>query len=400
LEPAIVGAAMPSEDIAVWRAVFAGLCASLVGVGLARFAYTPLLPALIAAHWFSPSAAVYLAAANLAGYLGGALLARPIAARIGTAAALRLMMIAATAAFFGCAAPLSFAWYFTCRFAAGISGGALMALAAPAVLKQVPPARRGLAGGVIFTGVGLGIAASGTLVPLLMRAGLVTAWLGLGAVSLGLTLLSWNAWPGRPPTGAAARGREPHPGLNALYIVYGLNAVGLVPHMILLVDFVARGLGRGLAAGAQCWVLFGIGAMAGPLVAGRLGDRISFGAAMRLALLVQAVAVGMLAVSAGPASLALSSIVVGAFVPGVVPLALGRVHELVPHNAELQRRAWVWCTIAFALGQAVAAYGFSALFARTAGSYPLLFAVGATALLLALAIDLAAATRRRRAICG
>ena len=353
-----MGAAMPSEDIAVWRAVFAGLCASLVGVGLARFAYTPLLPALIAAHWFSPSAAVYLAAANLAGYLGGALLARPIAARIGTAAALRLMMIAATAAFFGCAAPLSFAWYFTCRFAAGISGGALMALAAPAVLKQVPPARRGLAGGVIFTGVGLGIAASGTLVPLLMRAGLVTAWLGLGAVSLGLTLLSWNAWPGRPPTGAAARGREPHPGLNALYIVYGLNAVGLVPHMILLVDFVARGLGRGLAAGAQCWVLFGIGAMAGPLVAGRLGDRISFGAAMRLALLVQAVAVGMLAVSAGPASLALSSIVVGAFVPGVVPLALGRVHELVPHNAELQRRAWVWCTIAFALGQAVAAYGF------------------------------------------
>lgn len=293
-----MGAAMPSEDIAVWRAVFAGLCASLVGVGLARFAYTPLLPALIAAHWFSPSAAVYLAAANLAGYLGGALLARPIAARIGTAAALRLMMIAATAAFFGCAAPLSFAWYFTCRFAAGISGGALMALAAPAVLKQVPPARRGLAGGVIFTGVGLGIAASGTLVPLLMRAGLVTAWLGLGAVSLGLTLLSWNAWPGRPPTGAAARGREPHPGLNALYIVYGLNAVGLVPHMILLVDFVARGLGRGLAAGAQCWVLFGIGAMAGPLVAGRLGDRISFGAAMRLALLVQAVAVGMLAVSA------------------------------------------------------------------------------------------------------
>ncbi len=353
-----MGAAMPSEDIAVWRAVFAGLCASLVGVGLARFAYTPLLPALIAAHWFPPSAAVYLAAANLAGYLGGALLARPIAARIGTAAALRLMMIAATAAFFGCAAPLSFAWYFTCRFAAGISGGALMALAAPAVLKQVPPARRGLAGGVIFTGVGLGIAASGTLVPLLMRAGLVTAWLGLGAVSLGLTLLSWNAWPGRPPTGAAARGREPHPGLNALYIVYGLNAVGLVPHMILLVDFVARGLGRGLAAGAQCWVLFGIGAMAGPLVAGRLGDRISFGAAMRLALLVQAVAVGMLAVSAGPASLALSSIVVGAFVPGVVPLALGRVHELVPHNAELQRRAWVWCTIAFALGQAVAAYGF------------------------------------------
>jgi hypothetical protein len=60
----------------------------------------------------------------------------------------------------------------------------------------------------------------------------------------------------------------------------------------------------------------------------------------------------------------------------------------------------VWRTIAFALGQAIAAYGFSALFAHTAGSYPLLFALAAAALLLALAVDLATATRRRRAICG
>lgn len=52
----------------------AGLCASLVGLGLARFAYTPLIPAIIAAKWFSPSDVVYLGAANLAGYLAGALL--------------------------------------------------------------------------------------------------------------------------------------------------------------------------------------------------------------------------------------------------------------------------------------------------------------------------------------
>jgi len=36
-------------------------------LGLARFAYTPLIPALIAAKWFSPAEAVYLGAANLAG---------------------------------------------------------------------------------------------------------------------------------------------------------------------------------------------------------------------------------------------------------------------------------------------------------------------------------------------
>ena len=82
------------------------------------------------------------------------------------------MMLLATAAFFACAFPLSVPWYTLWRFAAGLAGGALMALAAPTVLPHVPAARQGLASGVIFTGVGLGIAASGTLVPPLLEFGL------------------------------------------------------------------------------------------------------------------------------------------------------------------------------------------------------------------------------------
>src|SRR2546421_13034900 len=71
------------------RATVAALSANLVGIGLARFGYTPLIPALVAAGWFTPSAAVYLGAANLAGYLAGALGARLLAARTGGAAPLR-----------------------------------------------------------------------------------------------------------------------------------------------------------------------------------------------------------------------------------------------------------------------------------------------------------------------
>jgi predicted MFS family arabinose efflux permease len=48
-------------------------------------------------------------------------------------------------------------------------------------------------------------------------------------------------------------------------------------------------------------VVFGLGAMIGPLLAGALADRIGFGPALRLALLSQALAVGWLAVTAGPA---------------------------------------------------------------------------------------------------
>ena len=397
-----MAAGVHTEDIANWRPVLAGLCANLVGIGLARFAYTSLIPALIAAHWFSPSATVYLGAANLAGYLGGALLARPIAARAGTATALRSMMVVASAAFFACAFPLSFGWFFVWRFASGISGGALMALATPVVLPHIPPSRRGLASGAIFTGVGLGIAASGTLVPLLMHAGLAQTWFGLSAVALLLTAISWGGWPRERLPGFHKPTARPIPrsDLAALHVEYSLNAVGLVPHMIFLVDFVARGLGRGLVTGAQDWVLFGIGAMLGPLASGRVADRIGFAAALRCAFVLQAGFVALLVLSASPLSLSISSIVVGAMVPGVVPLVLGRVHELIPHDANQQRKAWGLCTTAFALGQATAAYGFSYIFVHTEGAYRVLFALGAMALATALIIDLSMATKQRRATFG
>ncbi|MEO9190017.1 MAG: YbfB/YjiJ family MFS transporter, partial [Acetobacteraceae bacterium] len=83
-----------------WHPTFAGLAASMVGIGLARFAYTPLIPVLIGAHWFAPAAIVYFGAANLAGYLVGALLARGLVERIPAFVLLRAMMVLASLSFF------------------------------------------------------------------------------------------------------------------------------------------------------------------------------------------------------------------------------------------------------------------------------------------------------------
>ncbi len=65
---------MNGQQPGPWRGAIAALCALLVGIGLARFAYTPLLPALVYGNWVSTSQAAYLGAANLAGYLAGAVL--------------------------------------------------------------------------------------------------------------------------------------------------------------------------------------------------------------------------------------------------------------------------------------------------------------------------------------
>jgi MFS family permease len=393
------------QGVSGWRAVLSGSCASLVGIGLARFAYAPLLPAIIGAHWFAPSAAAYLGAANLAGYLAGALLGRPLAARIPGPVLLRCLMLLATVAFFACAVPVSLGWFFVWRLLSGISGGSLMVLAAPTVLPHVSHRRRGVASGAIFAGVGLGIAASGTLVPLLLREGLTEAWCGLGALSLVLTIVAWAGWPaGSPapqgvPEAHSLHYRSTHTVLlRALYVEYALNAVGLVPHMLFLVDFVARGLGQGLDSGAQYWVLFGLGAIVGPVLSGHLADRTGFGPALRLAFFVEAVAVLLPALGTGTVGLIVSSFVIGAFTPGIVPLVLGRIHELLPHDAAARKAAWSTATTGFALLQAAGAYGLTFVFTRTGGDYRLLFVIGATAFLLTLGIDLVigvSALRRR-----
>lgn len=382
-----------SSPTGLWLPIFAGLCASLVSIGLARFAYTPLIPALIQAQWFSANDVVYLGAANLVGYLIGALLGRPLARQLSNKTALRIMMLAVTAAFFACAFPLSVIWFFAWRLLSGIAGGAIMVLVAATVLPHVPAARKGLASGAIFLGIGLGIAGSGTLVPPLLSLGLQDTWLGLGALSLLLTALSWFGWPAdlahADVTHDAAAAQPTPPGVYLLFGQYAFMAAGLVPAMVFLVDYVARGLGAGAHVGALVWVMYGLGAIVGPVSYGFLADRFGARRSIRLVLVVQAIALGLLAVAHSFLALALLAVVLGSFPPGIVPLALARVHELLPEHHR-QQLAWSRATVSFATFQALAGFAYSALFNATGGHHALLFVIAAGAIGVALILEQAA----------
>ncbi|ANN68482.1 YbfB/YjiJ family MFS transporter [Bordetella bronchialis] len=387
------------DRLLVWRYIFAGLCASLDSIGLARFAFTPLIPELIHAHWFTTSAVVYLGAANLAGYVLGALMGRPLAARLANEQVLRAMMLLISAAFVACAFPLSFSWYFGWRFVSGIAGGVVMVLVAGTILPHVPPARRGAAGGAIFLGLGLGIAGSGTVIPLLLQWGLAQTWLGLGAISVLLTALSWFAWPASALAASrndAPAARAPRFGwdVRSLYAQYALMAAAAVPPMVFLVDFVARGLGKGTYLGSVFWAIYGLGAIAGPPLYGYLADRLGPRPTLRVVAVAMAVVFLGLYASSDMALLGALTLAIGTFAPGMVPLVLACVHDVVRHGAARQNAAWTRASVVSAAALAVAAYAFSALFNASGGNHRMLFLVSAAMLVATLLLSLLSRERR------
>lgn len=371
--------------------LFAGLNASLISIGLARFAYTPLLPELIHNGWFSAADAAYLGAANLAGYLIGAIFGRKLGSKWGNVRTLQMMMLVASLAFFTCAVPISIIWYFVWRLLSGIAGGAIMVLVASVILPFIPVHRRHLASGAIFLGIGIGIFASATLIPFLLKFGLMQAWIGLGVLSLALTLASWQHFPQTEQQAETAINQPIENKFNTailrLFVQYALTAVSIVAPAVFLVDFINRGMKLGGDIAAIFWGLYGIGAMFGPPIYGFLADHFGSKRTLQAVLLVQFFALLFLSQSENVWLMGGLSLLIGSFPPGIVPLMLARIHDSVS-NVHLQNLSWSRATIFFASSQAVAGYALSAIFNASHNDHRLLFLVGCGALCGALLLEL------------
>jgi predicted MFS family arabinose efflux permease len=373
----------------VLRNALAGFGALLLGLGLARFGYTPLVPVLIQQGWLSAGDAGYLGATNLFGYVVGSLLAASLARLIPPARLTRMSMLAAAVSLVACALPWGFAWFVPWRFLAGFAGGLLMVGAIPLVLSRAPLAQRGRSNGIIFTGVGTGIITAGTLVPALAAFGPAPVWLGMGLLALLIALLTWKQWDGDaalpPPPQSDVPVRAFTLPVGLLLVAYTLDAAGFVPHTVFLADYVARGLERGVAAGGLYWVMFGVGAISGPLIVGFAAERFGFYRSIIVVLTIKSFAIAIPLLSQHPVALAVSAITVGATTPGISALASGRVAELVGFAAH--RKVWGWLTAGFAGGSAGIGYLFSFLFDRT-HSYDLLFALGASGVFAAMLLTI------------
>ena len=353
--------------------------ATLIGNGIGRFAYTPLIPALIAAGWFTPGRR----GLPRGGKPCRLSARRPDCGRITrlltSTGAIHLAALATVASLVACAWPLGFAWYAAWRLLAGVTGGVLMVLAVPAVLAATPPAKRGRAAGVVITGIGLGIAMAGTVVPAVAQAGPTFVWLVLAAMAFLLTIMS-----GSPYRARGWNPRKPHPhrprsrhrsGCSSPPIPAMRSASFRIPcsgSTISPVDLGAAWRPAEHSGSSSGWAL-----QAGPFLAGVIADRCGLGRSYVAAMAIKAMAVALPLVSSGLPALFVSSFMVGALIAGTTTLCSAWIAEQVGLGDH--RRIWGWMTSAFAVAQAAGAWALSLAFAAT-GSYALLFTVGAASL--------------------
>tara|TARA_R110000851_G_scaffold13368_2_gene45675 strand:+ start:856 stop:2040 length:1185 start_codon:yes stop_codon:yes gene_type:complete len=353
--------------------------ATLAGIGIARFAYTPLLPAIIQEGWFTASQGAYLGAANLLGYFIGALVAHSLSERFSP----RLVMAASFAgialSFVLCAGAGGFLWFFFWRLVSGIAGAILMVVGPSLALAATPPERRTRVGAMVFTGIGFGALLSAFIVPLLLGLSLTVTWgtLGLLCIAAGL-LCDWGVAHLTSPITASSVGNSStgYAGVKVVVLLvigaYALDAIGFVPHTVFWVDYLARENALGNQAASLQWGIFGLGALCGPFMVGALAHRVGWQGGLMIAFAAKAAAVLLPVFSLALLSQSVSSFMVGAMIPGIVALTSGRLAELVGPTAH--KKLWGQATAAFAAAQAVAGYAMSALYGAW-GSYTPLFAI-------------------------
>lgn len=370
------------RTISPWLRVAIGAqCGLLIGMGLGRFSYTPMVPTLIASGSLSEAEAGYVGATNLGGYLLGGLAVPWLLRRADRVVWLRVAICLSVLCLCASIVPGGFLWLAFWRGLVGISVAVIMILGISSATATAPAGRTGLANAVAYTGVGTGILLAAAGLPWLLSVGEIWAWGGAAAIGLGALVVALWAWAG--PAAEIARTIPPPPstlgaargdGLR-LVLAQGLFAVGLVPHSIYWVDYLVRSLGWSSAAAGGQWVLFGAAAIAGTLVWGRIGDRIGFRPALIAVYLSLAVGAVLPVLVTAPPAIVVSSLLVGAQ-PGLTAIIAGQAQRVMGSGSMLG--LWRWMVLSVGASQMVGGYALVALFNAT-GSYLAVFGAGGAA---------------------
>lgn len=316
--------------------LFGGILFLVIAMGISRFAFTPLLPYMRIDENLTFQEGGWLASSNYIGYFAGALGAGFILKYKKNCLLVNVLLNVASIIFMGFTNSFPF-WIFL-RFIAGATGGFIFVLTSSIIMDYLAKHFLTKWSGYVFTGIGLGIALSGLLVPFLeIRTNWEGTWIGLGIIStifLLTTLVLWkkviiidsekvvkssetNIWKGIMPWLIAA---------------YGLEGLGYIITGTFLVDIIYN-IESLKAYASYSWVIVGLAAIPSAPVWMALMNRFSPLYMMFIAYSLQVIGIVLPVLSQTVWSVLLSAFLYGMTFVGLVTLSTGYGRQLYPKQS-------------------------------------------------------------------
>lgn len=365
------------------RVLLAGICALILTVGLARFAYTPLLPIMREQAGLSHLAGGWLATINYAGYMSGALLAASIADLRRKFVVYRVGLVVAVLSTAAMGLTDSVPVWAVLRYLAGFSSTAGLLLASGLVLNWLMRQGHRPELGLHFMGVGLGIVVSGLAVGLMApQLAWDRQWVGLGLLGVCFFVPAWRWMPapldaaGRPaasPHGAAAPAaatmKAPPPGpsqrwralFSAAYFCAGFGFVISSTFIVAILVQLPLLAGRG----SWVWVIVGLAAVPSSFAWDRVAAALGPLRALMIAYVLQALATVLPVLTDSAALNVAGAVLFGATVFGIVSLTLTLIGRRFPANPA---KAMARATLSYGVAQ-IAAPAMAGTIATATGSY-------------------------------
>ncbi|MCJ7737239.1 MAG: MFS transporter [Anaerolineae bacterium] len=383
-------------------------------LGLARFGYTMILPAMQSDLALSNTQTGGLATGNFVGYLALAVIGGAIASRYGARRVIGISMFLAGVTMMLTGVASSFQTALVWRVLTGIGSGGSNVPVMSVLPAWFSPRRRGLAAGMAVGGSGLALIITGLLVPQLLEGfganGWRYSWLVLGASVVGLGVLAFvllrdrpeeknlrpiGAEPQSAPTAVGA-GLAPNPAprsiaplkwgrvyrsgviwhLALVYVAFGFS---YVIYATFFAKYLQSEAGYTKEAAGSLWAVVGWLSIFSGLAWGALSDRIGRKYGLALVYLAQAVCYLVFALWHAPVGYTVSAILFGLTgwsIPGIVAAACG---DYV--GPSLAPAALGFVTLFFGIGQAVGP-SVAGAFADATGSFGPAFLVAASVALL------------------
>lgn len=372
--PAIV-----DDPISRARDGLGGLIALATSIGIGRFVYTPILPSMMHAIPLSSSAAGWIASANFAGYLAGALVVSRLQLRTRSWILGGLLASALTTTAMGTVR--SVVLFVIFRAAGGFASAIVLVLACATVLTD-PIASGGIGpSAMMYSGVGIGVVVSALLVSGLqaLNLGWAALWIASGTLSgFGVLLCAHLLSDHHPkiamPRLATMMPRDPR--FTRTAVAYGLFGFGYVITATFLLAMVRSRPNTG-SLESLVWVVFGVAAVASLALWSAIEHRLGTGRAFALASVTEALGVACTAAWHNNAGVLAGAVLVGGTFMGLTAIGLNRGRQFASEN--LQTGLAV-LTSAFGVGQIVGP-GFAGLLSEWTGSISAAFFVAAAALL-------------------